>query len=212
MRNAVIFDFDGTLVDSEKSIYECFQRTTKKIAPNRINHAKNILIGPPLRDTASEILGIDNQDKLEQFVKIFVKLHDDQVTQDTKPYPGVSDLLSEFASKKIPMAIASNKRQSPITNLIKHFKWSNYFHSLQCIDNQSKIRNKREMIKDILKKNDLFKGCYFVGDTVNDGLSANINNLKFIKANFGYGKNQDWSKVKISQSINTFLDLKSVIF
>ena len=50
---AIIFDFDGTLVDSEKAIYECFQSITKQLAPERMEYAKNILIGPPLRETAS---------------------------------------------------------------------------------------------------------------------------------------------------------------
>jgi phosphoglycolate phosphatase len=33
----------------------------KKLAPERMEYAKNILIGPPLRDTASEILGPEHQ-------------------------------------------------------------------------------------------------------------------------------------------------------
>ena len=69
MIKSIIFDFDGTLVDSEKAIYECFQSITKRLAPERINYAKNILIGPPLRDTASEILGPENQNQLDKFVE-----------------------------------------------------------------------------------------------------------------------------------------------
>ena len=44
MIKAIIFDFDGTLVDSEKAIYECFQSITKQLAPERMEYAKNILI------------------------------------------------------------------------------------------------------------------------------------------------------------------------
>ena len=42
----------------------------KHIAPERESYAKNILIGPPLRDTASEILGPENQDLLDEFVQV----------------------------------------------------------------------------------------------------------------------------------------------
>ena len=66
---AFIFDFDGTLVNSETAIYQCFIEITKQLAPDRIEIAKNILIGPPLRETAAEILGLDHQDKLNQFFK-----------------------------------------------------------------------------------------------------------------------------------------------
>ena len=76
LTKAFIFDFDGTLVDSEQAIYQCFQSITKQLAPERIDYAKNILIGPPLRDTASEILGPDHQDSLDQFVQLFIGMHD----------------------------------------------------------------------------------------------------------------------------------------
>ena len=54
LTSAFIFDFDGTLVDSEQAIYQCFQSITKQLAPERMEYAKNILIGPPLMDTASD--------------------------------------------------------------------------------------------------------------------------------------------------------------
>ena len=87
MSKAIIFDFDGTLVDSEKAIYECFQSITNYIAPERIDYAKNILIGPPLRDTASEILGPEHQDSLDEFVNLFIEMHDEQCIQT---YPTLS--------------------------------------------------------------------------------------------------------------------------
>ncbi|MGA1000038.1 MAG: HAD hydrolase-like protein, partial [Methylophilaceae bacterium] len=40
LTQAFIFDFDGTLVDSEQAIYQCFQSITKQLAPNRIQYAK----------------------------------------------------------------------------------------------------------------------------------------------------------------------------
>ena len=77
LSKAIILDFDGTLVDSEKAIYHCFQSITKYLAPERIAYAKNILIGPPLRETASEILGQNQQEQLDEFVKLFIEMHDD---------------------------------------------------------------------------------------------------------------------------------------
>ena len=202
MTQAFIFDFDGTLVDSEQAIYHCFQSITKQLAPNRVEYAKNILIGPPLRDTASEILGPEYQDSLDKFVQLFIKMHDDQVIQYTQPYPGVNEVLKQLYSKNIPMAVATNKRFAPTQKLIDHFGWNHYFQFIECSDSQPNTRNKDAMIQDIIIQNQIFQGSCFVGDTVNDGLSANINQLPFIKACYGYGRHQDWSKVKIFKEIN----------
>ena len=204
---AIIFDFDGTLVDSEKAIYECFQKITKHIAPERESYAKNLLIGPPLRDTASEILGPGNQDLLDKFVQLFITMHDKQVIRHTQPYPYVIQVLKKLHTKNIPMAIATNKRLAPTKKLIDHFGWEDYFAFVECSDSQTQIRNKDEMIQGILNHQNYFTGAFFVGDTVNDGHSANLNQLPFIKANYGYGFDQDWGKITVYKEINHFKDL-----
>ena len=179
MRQAFIFDFDGTLVDSEQAIYQCFQSITKQLAPNRLQYAKNILIGPPLRDTASEILGPEHQDSLDEFVQLFIEMHDEQVIQHTQPYPDVIEVLKQLHTQNIPMALATNKRLAPTEKLMDHFAWNNYFQFIECSDSQPEIRNKDAMIQDIINQNPSFQGSYFIGDTVNDGLSANLNQLPF---------------------------------
>ena len=204
MTQAFIFDFDGTLVDSEQAIYQCFQSITKQLAPNRVEYAKNVLIGPPLRDTASEILGLDHHESLDEFVQLFIEMHDEQVIHHTQPYPNVIEVLKKLHTQNIPMAVATNKRLAPTQKLINHFGWNDYFQFIECSNSQSEFRTKDTMIQDILKKNNLFIKSYFIGDTVNDGLTANLNQLKFIKVNYGYGYNQDWSKVLIFKEISHF--------
>ena len=211
LTKAFIFDFDGTLVDSEQAIYQCFQSITKQLAPERIDCAKNILIGPPLRDTASEILGPEHQDSLDEFVQLFIAMHDEQVIQHTQPYPNVTQVFKQLKEKNIPMAIATNKRLAPTQKLIEYFDWRDYFEIIECSDSQSVIRNKDLMIQNIINQQNIFHKCFYVGDTVNDGLSANLNNLNFIKANYGYGQKQDWSKVRIFKSIKEFNEIITLL-
>jgi len=210
LTSAFIFDFDGTLVDSEQAIYQCFQSITNQLAPERMKYAKKILIGPPLKDTASEILGPDHQDSLDKFVQLFITMHDEQVIEHTKPYPDVIEVLKELHNKNIPMAIATNKRLAPTQKLLDHFGWNNYFSFIECSDSQNEKRNKDAMIQDIINQNESFHGSYFIGDTVNDGLSANLNQLPFIKACYGYGRGQDWSKVTTYQEIHQFIEILSL--
>jgi phosphoglycolate phosphatase len=211
LTKAIIFDFDGTLVDSEQAIYQCFQSITKQLAPNRIEYAKNILIGPPLRDTASEILGPEHQNSLDEFVQLFIEMHDEQVIQHTQPYPDVIQVLKQLHTQNIPMAVATNKRLAPTQKLMDHFGWNDYFLSIECSDSQPEMRNKDAMIQDIINQNISFQSSYFIGDTVNDGLSANLNQLPFIKACYGYGRDQDWSNVSTYQEIHQFNEILKLI-
>ena len=211
LTQAFIFDFDGTLVDSEQAINQCFQSIAKQLAPNRVEYAKNILIGPPLRDTASEILGPDHQDSLDEFVQLFIEMHDEQVIQHTQPYPDVIQVLKQLHTQNIPMAVATNKRLAPTQKIMDHFGWNDYFQCIECSDSENEMRNKDAMIQDIINWNELFHGSYFIGDTVNDGLSANLNKLLFIKANYGFGRDQDWTKVITYQEIYQFIDILKLI-
>ena len=207
LSKAIIFDFDGTLVDSEISIYQCFQSITNYLVPERVDYAKNILIGPPLRDTASEILGPNHQGKLDEFVKKFIGMHDEKAIKHTKGYPDVANVLLTLYKNNVLMAIATNKRQKPTIKLLDHFGWKDYFKFIECSDSQKQIRNKDQMIQDIINQDKSFCEAYFIGDTVNDGLSANLSQLPFIKACYGYGGNQDWSNVSIIKKIDNLHEI-----
>ena len=137
-------------------------------------------------------------------------MHDDHAIKNTQPYPGVINTLEKLNSKGISMSVATNKRYAPTIKLINHFDWQEYFTSVECSDSQSQIRNKDEMIQEILKNNN-FNKSIFVGDTVNDGLSANLNQLPFILAHYGYGRDQDWSKVSVKKSIQNFTEILRLV-
>jgi phosphoglycolate phosphatase len=198
-----IFDFDGTLVNSENAIYQSFSEITRKLAPERIEKIKNILIGPPLKETVKEILGNANIHLLDQFVNNFIKLHDESVEIYSQPYPNVEKVLKIFYERKYKMAIATNKRQAPTLKLINHFG----FMVIECSDSSNKT--KKNMTSSIIKNFGL-KDTFFIGDTINDAKSALSNNIKFIRARYGYGKNENWNNIDTIFEIDDFNDLLKI--
>ena len=202
MNNCWIFDFDGTLVDSEKHVRKTFLKITKDIAPEREDFAVKVVIGPPLEETAKEILGESNIKFLKKFTTNFTKMHDHEILNNTKPYCNSQQILKKLFKMGHKMAIATNKRKVPTIKLINHLGWNEFFLNIECSDSEKKIRSKIEMIEDLFKKDVDFKKALFVGDTIGDASAATKKNLKFIKANYGYGINQDWDNINIFQSID----------
>ena len=207
MSKAWIFDFDGTLVHSEAAITQCFQRITQKLAPHRLEVAKNVLIGPPLRQTVAEILGDPEHPLIDEFVSAFIRMHDDDVLHHTTAYPSVHETLASLHQQGDKMAIATNKRLAPTIKILKHLHWDPFFLFVECSDSEGVMRDKPQMIQAIQEKNIGFKDAFFVGDTVGDGLSANNSHIPFIKATYGYGQAQDWSDITVFQTINTLYEL-----
>mgnify|MGYP005680699781 CR=1 FL=1 len=105
------------------------------------------------------------------------------------------------------MAIATNKGLAPTIKIIQHLRWVKFFHFVECSDNGVIMRDKNQMIKAIIEKDSDFRDANFVGDTVGDGLSAKNSKLRFIKANYGYGRTEDWGLIKIYKSIDALNEL-----
>jgi len=202
-----IFDFDGTLIDSERHVRKTFLKITREIAPERISFAEKVLIGPPLEETAKEILGSSQIKHLKVFTDNFIKVHDDDILRNTIPYANSKLTIKRLFEMGHKIAIATNKRKIPTLQIINYFGWNEFFFSVECSDSCVKKRNKSEMIEDLFAKDINFKKAFFVGDTLGDCSAATSKNIKFIKANYGYGKNEKWGRMKIYKKINNIIEI-----
>ena len=202
-----IFDFDGTLVDSAVAIKHCYLKVTKKLLPERINFVENILIGPTLEETAQSILTNKNLHLKDLFIKEFQSQYDGEIVLETPIYLNVSDVLQKLKNNGDSLSVLTNKRAIPTHKLIKHYKWDNFFDWVACMDEYPDLKNKSELLKkqDIPKKN--YSKTLLVGDTINDGITAEKNEIDFIKVNYGYGREQDWQGINIFKSIDKFDEL-----
>jgi phosphoglycolate phosphatase len=196
-----VFDFDGTLVDSESAIRKCYVAVTRKLAPSLVARAQSILIGPTLDESSREILGETHLERLEEFKKEFQYEYDSNTVFETPTYPKVEQVLKFLLDRGDKMSIATNKRSGPTHALLKHFQWESYFEFVACIDEFTNQKNKTEMVAHMLTKHAQFRTSYFVGDTLSDGIAAKENKLRFIKAQYGYGNNQDWREIPIYKTI-----------
>ena len=198
-----IFDFDGTLIDSAPAIKICYEKVTKNIAPQQINILQNLQIGPTLAETAQVILGKEFLHKLKDFISEFKYEYDQILLSKTNAYKGVNELLKELKFRGSKIAIATNKRQGPTLKIIKHFNWGDYFNWVACLNSENKIiRNKSELVHSILVNEIDFQESFFVGDTLNDALCARDNDLKFIKASYGYSEETGWDDFEVYQDIS----------
>ena len=202
-----IFDFDGTLVDSEVAIKHCYLKVTKKLLPERINFVENILIGPTLQETTQSILTNKNIHLKDLFIKKFQSQYDSEIVLETPIYSNVSEVLQKLKNNGDSLSVLTNKRAVPTHKLINHYKWNDLFDWVACMNEYPDLKDKSELLnkQNIIKKN--YSEIFLVGDTINDGITAEKNEIDFIKVNYGYGQKQNWQGINIYKSIDNFNEL-----
>ena len=185
----VIFDFDGTIVDSAPAIISCFRDTLARRNIEPEVPLDSALIGPPLFETMARISGIKNKDELLLLSENFKKRYDEIAATMTMVYEGVVPILDKLKHAGFRMYIATNKRLAPTQQIIAQRELDQYFESIYAIDSESPpYLNKSEMLAALLSDVGIepSTACY-VGDRIED---AEANVLDFLAVSWGYG---DWA-------------------
>ena len=185
----IIFDFDGTLVDSAPAILAGFAAvlTAHGITPQL--PLDEGLIGPPLQETLALLSGIKDKQKLTQLAEDFKRHYDSDGVLVTPAYRGVTSMLDDLRRSNRILHIATNKRIAPTRSIVAHLGWTETFDSLYALDIYSpRLADKSALLACLLHERKLAAAhCIYVGDKFEDGEAADGNQLPFIAAQWGYG-------------------------
>lgn len=121
---AIIFDWDGTLVDSNDWVLAAHNHVRKIM--NRPLWTKEDIFGHSslsARETYPREYGSESGKAME-ILYDYVKKHN----QDSaKPYPHSKNVLQLLQDQKIPMGVVSNKRHEPLNEVIDYLEWRHFF-------------------------------------------------------------------------------------
>lgn len=123
-RRAVVFDLDGTLLDTLADISSSGNQVLSELGlpKHRIEDYRRF-VGDGVKVLVERIVPAEarSPELLERGVARFGEIYGDRWNAETKPYAGIRSLLSELTTRGIPLAVLSNKPQ-PFTELcVQHF-------------------------------------------------------------------------------------------
>lgn len=116
----VIFDLDGTLVDSLGDIAAAMNRSLAgRGFPTHPLQAYRTFIGEGVQKLAERALPQGRQEERDALLAAYQADYDAHLLETSAPYPGIAELLDALTEQRMPMAVLSNKPDEPTRRMVE---------------------------------------------------------------------------------------------
>lgn len=186
MLKAVLFDLDGTLVDSSEGILNASREALVSLNITDVTDEEiTACIGPPIGESLGQLMGFSDVQKRE-FYDIFRPLYRDKYLFQCALYPGIDSLIKELKSIGLLLGIVTNKKKDSTILLLDHLELSGLFDVV--IAQDTVVREKSLLIIKALDYLHVGKEeAVMVGDSTNDLDAAYGAGVDFIGVRYGFG-------------------------
>lgn len=206
MTTLVIFDLDGTLLDTLKDLQICTNHILKQHGyPEHPMEDYKYFVGNGIPKLISRALPDSVEpEKEQQVLKDFLEYYELHKEDYTQPYPGIVVLLEYLQEHQIAVAVASNKIQSAIAPLME-----TYFPQIRfqaALGSRKGVPNKPDpkIVEDILSVSPHDKkNVIYVGDTSVDMQTAKNAGLTAVGALWGFRTREELEQSGADHIIET---------
>lgn len=210
----LIFDLDGTLIDSASDIHVALNQMLKKYGrpqadlPTLISH-----IGDGIEKLVNDFFpefdlkSSDNDKKVEEFLDIY---RDQHLTNLTVLYPGVYDFLFKYTG---PKALVTNKKIKPTLQIFEHFNL-NKLEWVAILGGDSLPERKPSALPILTVMNKINytpDKTWMIGDGRPDMKSAIAAGCNKAAVHYGYSKPSELEQFKPDFVLNNFSDINRLI-
>lgn len=210
MYSYVLFDLDGTLVNTGEGIIESakysFQIMGEKI-PSDEQLRK--FVGPPLKKVYMQDYGMSSIQ-----AQMATKLFRDHYAKDGKyrcePYEGIKALLQELNTIGIVLFVATSKPTEFAIDILRHFGMREFFREIVGSNMDNTRSSKKEVIDYILKEHDIqdLKQVVMIGDKAQDLIGASECGIDGIGVLYGFGEFEELESNEHVAILKTVCDLR----
>jgi phosphoglycolate phosphatase len=194
IRRDLIFDLDGTLIDSAPDIARALARLLAELGRPPLDLATvRRLVGDGAPDLVRKALAIASADiKPSAVPPLFERYRGfylETATHSTRPYPGVIETLARLRDAGHRMAVCTNKLQTPTLQILDALDLAKFFDAVVGGD-QAPARkpDPRHLLAAIALLGGTAESAVMIGDGINDAGAAKAAGIPLMVLDSGYGE------------------------
>lgn len=195
----ILWDLDGTIINSAPGVYASFNHTFKTVGMPQLTPAQmQPFMGPPLRVTFQEILGLTHE-QTEECLAIYRDYYLKQGgALNCELYPGIIETIQKSKAAGITNSLATSKAERGTKLVGEHFDFLKYFDVLGTAANDESRNSKADVItyafEELKKIGADLSRVILVGDRIHDVEGARSHGIEVCLVKWGFGNEAEWKQ------------------
>lgn len=215
MKKLVIFDLDGTLLNTIADLAHSTNYALNKLGyPTHEIEKYNFMVGNGIDKLFERALpeGEKSKENVLRVRKEFVPYYDIHNADDSRPYPGIPELLSYLQDAGIQITVASNKYQAATQKLIDHYFPEIHFTAVFGQREGIKVKPDPTVVFDILEVAKVTKEeVLYVGDSGVDMQTAANARVTACGVTWGFRPRAELEEFSPQYIVDTAEEIKRLI-
>ena len=188
---ACIFDLDGTLTNTLESMTYSVNLTLKEMGLSQITKDQcRMFVGNGARVLIEESLKVSGDPKasrIEEGMKIYGRIFDQNCTDHVTPYEGIPEMLKALKDRGIHLAVLSNKPDRQTVKVVKEIFGDNIFDYAQGQKDGIRRKPAPDGVWYLMEQMQVSKEeCLYIGDSEVDAATGKNAGLKTIGVLWGF--------------------------
>ncbi len=218
--DVVIFDLDGTLIDSRIGIHSSIVHTLKEMGVPAVDQELlSQFIGPPLIDSFQSVCGM-SEPEAERAVAVYKDYFAVEGIKGFEVYEGVPEMLWLLRASGVRMAIATTKDEVFAREIALNADFMPFLEAVIGSDREGKMLRKPELIAAALAAFGIEPAAtheaespriVMVGDHALDILGAKANRIASIAVSYGFGDNEELQRAQPDHVVDSTMELRNLL-
>ena len=191
--DAILFDVDGTLIDSAPGIINTLKEVFAKMGVDTTNVNLRRYLGPPLRKSFGE--HFTDPALIEKATDLYRDSYAVKGSHECAAYPGAAEMLQRLKDAGFVLCTATSKPTQVVTPILEEKGLAGYFDFIGGASMDKARVNKDDVIRYVLEENCISEeekpSVIMVGDREHDVYGAKKTGLSVIGVLYGYGSREE---------------------